>query len=87
MSRRPSPDEVFDWADTYTRERVAADRSTIYPTLAMAARKWGVTIEEIDEVIDEGTQKGYLGVGVALGNAVGHYTFKYRGECLVEAYV
>lgn len=78
--------ELFDWANKYARNSEAAGRGTEYPTLRMAARRYGRGQEAIAELVDEGAEEGYLGLAVGISTAAGHGLFESRGDCLIEAY-
>ncbi len=81
-----TPKDLFDWANEYARESEAAGRGTEYPTLRMATRRYGVSQREVEELLDEGTDEGYLGLAVGVSTTAGHGLFDVRGDCLVEAY-
>lgn len=40
----------------------------------------------MEELLDEGTDEGYLGLAVGISTAAGHGHYDSRGDCLVEAY-
>ncbi len=88
MSRRKelSPEDLFEWASEYARSSETAGRGTNYPTLRMASRRYGISQERIEELLDEGTTRGYLGLAVGIRTHSGTGVFKTRGECLIEAY-
>lgn len=81
-----TPKDLFDWANEYARASEAAGHGTRYPTLRMAARRYGTSQERIEELLEEGTDEGYLGLVVGIRTASGVGVFETRGECLVEAY-
>lgn len=81
-----TPKEIFDWASEYARRSEASGGGTKYPTLRMACRRYGLSQEAVEEILDEGTDDGYLGLAVGASNANGVGLFDNRGDCLVEAY-
>jgi hypothetical protein len=81
-----TPKDLFDWADEYARSSEARGNGTRYPTLRMAARRYGTSQARIEELLEEGTDEGYLGLAVGIRTASGVGAFETRGECLVEAY-
>jgi len=85
--RRPlTAAKLFEYANRYAREHEASGHGTQYPTLRMVARRFRVTLDQIEDLTNEGVEDGYLGIGVALGNAVGAGMIEPRGQQLVEAY-
>jgi hypothetical protein len=81
-----TPGDLFDWANEYARSSESAGRGTRYPTLRMAARRYGTSQARIEELLEEGTDEGYLGLAVGVRTASGVGSYEVRGECLVEAY-
>ncbi len=81
-----TPEELFNWANEYARKSEAAGGGTRYPTLRMATRRYGVSQARIEELLDEGTDLGYLGLAVGVRTTSGVGTIEPRDECLVEAY-
>jgi hypothetical protein len=81
-----TPKDLFEWASGYARSSEASGFGTKYPTLRMAARRYGRSQAEIEELLDEGTEEGYLGLAVGVRTASGTGTIDVRGDCLVEAY-
>lgn len=81
-----TPKDLFEWANKYARSSEAAGHGTRYPTLRMAARRYGMSQARIEEILDEGTEEGYLGLAVGIRTTSGTGAHETRGECLVEAY-
>ena len=81
-----TPEELFDWANEYARRSEASGRGTRYPTLRMATRRYGVSQARIEELLDEGTDSGYLGLATGVRTTSGVGNIEPRGDCLVEAY-
>lgn len=84
--RELTPKDLFDWANEYARSSEAAGRGTKYPTLRMAARRYGTSQPRIEELLEEGTDEGYLGLAVGVKSSSRAMYFETRGDCLVEAY-
>lgn len=85
------PEELFAYANRYARRAEAADRGTQYPTFRQAAKRFGVSLDAIEQACENYQGGGYMkpATGLGVGNNVGMRgtaTFATRGEWLVEAY-
>lgn len=80
-----SKTNVWNWARRKTDAGVV-------PTLRMAARRFGVSMQTIEDVIEwepmpyEPPFEKYLGLAVALGSSQGGVGELKRGDWIVEAY-
>lgn len=85
------PEKLFQYADRYARRSEAAGKGTKYPTFRMAAKRFGVALDEIEQACDDYQGDGYMqpATGLSVGGNVGMRgaaSFATRGEWLVEAY-
>lgn len=84
-----TPEELFGYADRFARRSEEAEKGTKYPTFRQVAKRFKVTYDEIETVIDDYQGDGYLGMAVGMqvgGMGGGTYRFESRGQYLVEAY-
>lgn len=86
MAKKLTSKDVYDYVTKLTGSVAVPGRGTAYPKLREVCRHFGARQDVIEELIEEGTDEGYLGLAVAMGNSSGIYEIDRRGDCLVEAY-
>jgi hypothetical protein len=80
-------ERLFTYASKFTRRHERHGEGTIYPTMRQAAKYFGVSIDQIEEVADEGLEgERYLGLATAVRAGSGVANIEPRGAWLVEAY-
>lgn len=86
--RTLSPDEVFDHAVAFHAKAVGEGKSVAaqYPKLKDVARHYGVRQEEVEDLVEEGSSKGYLGLIVGFGGQLGHGYIEKPEDRMIEAY-
>ncbi len=86
-----NPEDLFRYADRYARRAEAAGKGTQYPTFRMAAKRFRVPMDEIEQACADYQGDGYMqpATGYGVGGNVGMRgaaRIATRGEWLVEAY-
>lgn len=77
-------EDLYGYADRFATRHENAGEGTVYPTLRQCARRFRVTVAEVESVANEGIANGYLGVCIGLLGS-GYAEFP-RSEWTVEAY-
>ncbi len=86
MAKKLTPKDVFDYVVSLTSKERSAGTGTRYPKLSAVCRHFGTRQDIIEELVEEGTDEGYLGLVVGYSNGSGRYEIDRKGDYLVEAY-
>ena len=86
MARRLTPKDVFDYVVERTATETSSGAGTRYPKLREVCRHFGVRQETIEDLVEEGTEEGYLGLAVGFSSGSGICEIGRKGDYLVEAY-
>ena len=75
-----TPEQLYNWAfGVY-------DREGQYPTVARAAKRFGVKQDSVLSAIEDYQGDNYLGLVVAYRNRVGYADIESQAGYLIEAY-
>ena len=86
MAKRLTPKDVFDYVVSLTSKERGSGTGTRYPKLSEVCRHFGTRQDVIEELVEEGTDEGYLGLAVGFSNGSAYYEIKKKSDYLVEAY-
>lgn len=81
-----TPQALFDFADQFARRKESTGKGTNYPTFRQAAKRFGVTLDEVEQACLDWQGDGYMQPAVGMGGQHGCFKFENKGDWLVEAY-
>lgn len=86
MAKKLTPKDVFDYVVSLTSKERSAGTGTRYPKLKDVCRHFGASQELVEDLVEEGTDEGYLGLVVGYSNGSARYEIGRKSDYLVEAY-
>lgn len=81
-----TPEQLFDYANKYARRAESVGKGSQYPTFRQAAKRFKVTLSEVEDACEDYSGDGYMKAAVCIRAGNGIYSFKSKGDWLVEAY-
>lgn len=87
MKVQVTADQLFSFANEYARQNERDGHGSSYPTLAEVSKHFNCSMRKVEEVANEHTTLGYLGLIVARGRpGFGWGTIGRKADWLIEAY-
>ena len=81
-----TPDDLFDYATSFSCRSVGAGQGARYPTFSQAAKRFKVSLGAVEEACENFVGNGYMKPATGLRVGSGVKRIQSRGNWLVEAY-
>lgn len=82
-----TPEKLFNYAKNHAAKAQKAGSDELYPSLSKAASRFGCTLGEVEDAIEDYQGSGYMGVVVGFQCQSGGVSdISVKGQQLVEAY-